>query len=96
MGESKEVLLPKVSPSYPDQLLPLLTLYLSVFVIEEKAVVLQHKPPLPPALHEAGVSPLMQVTPAGGPWGIRAAADVGSHNHSQDVWTYRHEFGRVQ
>lgn len=54
--------------------------------------MLQHEPPLPPALHKARVSPLMQVAATGGPWSIRTAAYVGSHHQRQDVWTYRHEF----
>lgn len=69
--------------------------YLSVFVVEEIAVMLQHKPPLPPAFHKARVSPLMQVAATGGPWSIRTAAYVGSHHQCQDVWTYRHEFRKA-
>lgn len=58
--------------------------------------MLQHKPPLPPTLHKARLGPLMQVATAGGPRGIRTAADVGSHHQSQDVWAQKDEFGRVQ
>lgn len=48
--------------------------------------MLQHKPPLSPALHEPRVRPLVQVATAGGPWRVGAAADVRSHYQSQDIW----------
>lgn len=48
-----------VSCSYPLQPFPLPSVYLLMSVIVEAAIMLQHKPPLPPTLHEPGVSPLM-------------------------------------
>lgn len=57
--------------------------------------MLQHKPPLPPTLHKARVSPLMEVAAAGGPRSIGTATDVRSHHEGQDVRTYRNEFGIV-
>lgn len=70
------------------------SVYLSVFVVAEAAVMLQHKPPLPPALHEARVSPLVEVATAGGPGGVGTAADVRAHHQGQDIWTWRHIQGR--
>lgn len=51
--------LPRVSCSHPLQ--PYLSpqIYLLMSVIVEAAIMLQHKPPLPPTLHKTGVSPFM-------------------------------------
>ena len=82
---------PRVACSYALQPSTFPLVHLLVSVILEATVILQHKPPLPPALHEPGVRPLMQVAAAGGPGGVGTAADVGSHHQSQEVWTWRGE-----
>lgn len=83
--------LPRVACSDALQPSAFPSVYLLMSVILEAAVILQHEPSLPPALHEPGVCPLMQVATAGGPGGVGTAADVGSHHQSQEVWTWRGE-----
>lgn len=80
---------PSVACSYALQPSAVPLVYLLVSVVLEAAVILQHEPPLPPALQESRVRPLMQVAAAGGPGGVGTAADVGSHHQGQEVWTWR-------